>query len=59
MRDIVQVSVTTYNPSTGAISGGSYLNPVKIPAGDGFLDENGYLYDESEVFDYCEIWKPE
>lgn len=58
MRDIVQTSVTIYNPYSGNISGGSKIKPTTEPIeiGDGFLDENGYLFDESELFDTAELW---
>lgn len=57
MRDIVQASVTIFNPFTNTISGGSFIKPI-VPdyTDDGFLDENGYLYADSELFDSAELF---
>lgn len=58
MRDIVQTSITIYNPYTGAVSGGSKIQPIEPPVDvtDGFLDENGYLYNDSELWLDAELW---
>lgn len=59
MRDITQVSITIYNPYTGSVSGGSKIEPINPPPieiTDGFLDENGYLYDDSELWLNAELF---
>ena len=61
MRDIVQTSITIYNPYSGAISGGSKIQPIEPPVEvtDVFLDENGYLYNDSELWLDAELWSNE
>lgn len=60
MRDIVQTSITIYNPYSGAISGGSKIQPIAPDyTDDGFLDENGYLYNDSELWLDAELWSNE
>lgn len=57
MRDIVQVSVTIYNPYSGIVSGGSKIEPiVPVEDTDGFLDINSYLFDGSEMWADAELW---
>ena len=59
MRDITQVSITIYNPYSGAISGGSLIQPITPPdeaLTDGFLDEFSYLFDDSDCWIDAELW---
>lgn len=58
MRDITQVSITIYNPYSGAISGGSKIQPIEPPVDvtDGFLDEFSYLFDDSDCWIDAELW---
>jgi hypothetical protein len=56
MRDIVQVNATIYSPSAGIISVGSKIEPLNPVETDGFLDQYGYMFDESILSDDVELW---
>lgn len=58
MRDIVQTSITIYNPFSGAIAAGSKIESITPDyTSDGFLDENGYIFEDGIIFDNAEIWQ--
>ena len=59
MRDIVQVSVTLYNPFSGGVYGGSKIETT-VPEVDSryefsYMSQDGYLITEGYLLDDMEL----